>query len=304
MAKVKPARASAIADFLRSPLCGNDIIVDQVTSLRTASSGALTFIQKYNENAVADLNRRLNVLVLADFSSASHLACSYIQVQDPRLAFARVAEHFFVEKTHSQIADTARISSDACLGDDVSVGHYSVIEANVHIGSGTVIADHVIIKSRTRIGKSCLIRSHAVIGESGFGFDFDDKVPVRIPHFGAVVIGDDVQVGCGSSISCGTLDDTIIENHVKIDDLVLVAHNCKVGTGAVITSGVVLCGRTEIGPYTWIGVNASIKEGGVKIGEGALVGLGSVVLKSVPMRDVVFGNPATKLRSRLEREEF
>ena len=186
----------------------------------------------------------------------------------------------------------------------VSIGHGSVIDSDVEIGDDTFIADHVVIRSRTRIGKRCIIRSNAVIGESGFGFDFADRVPVRIPHLGGVVLGNDVLIGCGTIVSCGTLEDTLIEDDAKIDNLVVVSHNCTVGRGSIVTAGAILCGRSQVDQFTWIGANSTIREGGIKIGEGALVGLGAVALAPVAPFHVVMGNPARVLRQRDKTEEF
>lgn len=304
MTKVTPVQAAAIAEFLQVELQGADLTVDQVGSLSAAGRGTLVFLQRYNAEAGQALNRSSGAFALADPTSQGRLACSHVIVPDPRLAFARVAQRFFESPPPPGIAATAQVSPAARLGRRVSIGHYSVVDPGVEIGDDTVIAEHVVIRARTRIGKRCNIRPHAVIGEPGFGFDFEANVPVRIPHFGGVVLGDDVQVGCGATISCGTLDDTIVEDHVKIDNLVLVAHNNKIGRGTVVTGGAILCGRVQVGRHSWVGANATIREGGLQVGEGVLVGLGAVVMRPVPARQVVIGNPAHVLRIRRDDEEF
>lgn len=304
MTPVHPVQASAIAEFLHVELHGDDLPVDQISSPSVARRGALVFLKKFNENAVRGLDRSSGVFALADPSSRGRLSCSHVIVPDPRLAFARVAQRFFESPVEPRIAATAQVSSAARIGRNVSIGHFSVVDAGVEIGDDTVIAEHVVIRSRTRIGKRCNIRPHAVIGEPGFGFDFDGQIPVRIPHFGGVVLGEDVQVGCGATIACGTVEDTVVEDHVKIDNLVLVAHNSKIERGTVVTGGAILCGRAQIGRYSWIGANATIREGGLQVGEGVLVGLGAVVMRPVPSRHVVIGNPAQILRQRRDDEEF
>lgn len=304
MTRVNPVQASAIADFLGVELHGADLTVDHVGSLADAGRGVLVFLQKYREDAGPAWDAASGVFVLADPTAQGGLACSHVIVPDPRLAFARVAQRFFEPLPPPGIAPTALVSPAAQIGRNVSIGPYAVIDAGVEIGDDTVIAEHAVIRARTRIGRRCNIRPHAVIGEPGFGFDYENQLPVRIPHFGGVVLGDDVQVGCGATISCGTLDDTVLEDHVKVDNLVHVAHNCRVGRGTVLIAGTVLCGRCRIGPYSWIGANATIREGGLEVGEGALVGMGAVVMRPVPARHVVVGNPAQILRKRRDDEEF
>lgn len=304
MPRVKSTQASVIARYLGAPLHGKDVVVDRVDSLDAVAKGSLSFMQRYHEGVAAELNRIPGHFVLAEPAAAGRLRCSHIIVPDPRLAFARAAQQFFEEKHEARIASSACVHSGALLGQNVQIGNCSVIDEDVRIGDECVIGDHVVLRSGSRIGKRCFILSQAVIGEAGFGFDFADRVPVRIPHFGGVVIGDDVQIGCGTTVACGTMNDTIIEDHVKIDNLVHVAHNCVVGSGSIITSGVVLCGRTRVGRRVWIGPNAVVKEGGVSVGDDALVGVGAVVLKSVKPRCVVFGNPALTVRERRKDEEF
>jgi len=304
MARVTPTSASSIAAFLGAPLHGADMIVQQVNGLPHAVEGALTFMQHCHAGDCELLNRLKSVFVIADASAQGQLTCSHVMVPDPRLAFALVAQRFFEVLPEPGIAQTAQVHSGAHLGRNVSVGHYAVIDADVEIGEDTVISHHVVIRSRTRIGKRGLILSHVMIGEPGFGFDFRERVPVRIPHFGGVIIGNDVQIGCGTTISCATLENTRIEDDVKIDNQVVVAHNCIIGRGSVVTAGAVLCGRTRIDEFTWIGANSTIREGGIQIGEGAMLGLGAVALAPVAPFHVVMGNPARVLRKRNEAEEF
>ena len=302
MALVLPTQASAIADFLGVPLRGPDLAVRQVNALSNAANGSLTFMQHFQEDSGEALNRRGDIFVIADTSAEGRLKCSHVIVPNPRLAYAQVAQRFFEASLEARIASTAQVDARARIGKRISIGHFTVIDQNVEIGDDTVVADHVVIRARTRIGKRCIIRSNVVIGESGFGFDFAERLPIRIPHFGGVVLGDDVQIGCGAMVSCGTMEDTRIEDHAKIDNLVVVAHNCVVGQGAVVTAGAVLCGRTHIDSYVWVGANSTIREGGIKVGEGAMVGLGAVALAPVAPGNVVMGNPARILRKRGEGE--
>jgi UDP-3-O-[3-hydroxymyristoyl] glucosamine N-acyltransferase LpxD len=304
MGLVKPAQASVLAAFLKVPLCGADVTVDRVASLGAVEEGALTFLQRFNPGAADHLNRLQRVFVLADPSSEGRLACSHVIVADPRLAFARVAQEFFEPRVAPVVASTAQVHPGARIGRDVAVGHFSVVDDNVEIGDGTVLGDHVVIRARTRIGKRCIIRSNVVIGEPGFGFDFDHKTPMRLPHFGGVVIGDDVQVGCGSTICCATMDETRIGNHVKIDDQVVIAHNVVIGEGSIITAGAVVCGQVRLGRHVWVGANSTIRQGGVDVGDDAMVGLGAVAVVPIQPRQVVMGNPARVLRMRKVDEEF
>ena len=157
-----------------------------------------------------------------------------------------------------------------------------------------------MISAGATIGKNCLIKSHAVMGEEGFGFELDDDgTPVRIPHLGSVVLGDEVEVGVGSIIARGTIDPTRIGDRVKIDDAVFLAHNVNIGADTLVIANAEVSGSVTIGAKCWIGPSVSILNG-ITIGEGSLIGLGAVVTKPVPPNVVVVGNPGRVLRPRVQ----
>ena len=153
----------------------------------------------------------------------------------------------------------------------MTIGEYSVIGNNVVIGDGTEIRHHVVIGANTVIGKDCLIKSNTVIGEEGFGFERDKQgLPTRIPHLGRVIIGHSVELGALNTVMKGTIDDTIIEDHVKTDDHVHIGHNVRIGRGCLITACSEISGSVEIGEMTWLGPNCSVMNGiSIEIGRAS-----------------------------------
>lgn len=142
------------------------------------------------------------------------------------------------------------------------------------------------------IGENCNIDPSAAIGRDGFGYEPDENGElIFFPHFGHVVIGNNVDIGAHSCIDRGTINDTVIEDGAKIDNLVHIGHNCIIGKNVSITPGVVLGGSVKIGEGTFIGMNATIKEH-LTIGKNCVIGMGAVVLKDVPDNHTAFGNPA------------
>ena len=179
---------------------------------------------------------------------------------------------------------------------EAMIGSNCYIGLNVEIGEGVEIHHNVVIVGKVTIGNYCRIKSGTVIGEDGFGYATDeDGLPVRITHTGGVVIGDHVEIGALNTICSGTVDHTVICDHVKTDDHVHIAHNCKIGRGTLITACAEISGSVTIGERCWLGPNCSIMNK-ITIGDGALIGLGAVVLKDVESGAVMAGNPARQLR--------
>jgi len=195
----------------------------------------------------------------------------------PRLQMAKIAA-LFCDYEHDLAAP--KIHPSAFIGNNVS------------IGSGSVIGSCVFINDNVIIGKNCNIMHGSVIGSDGFGYEKDlDGSWFKIPHIGSVIIGDNVDIGANTCIDRGTIGNTIIGNDVKIDNLVHIAHNVKVGDGSFIIANAMVAGSCEIGKFTWVAPSSSIREG-ISVGDGSIVGMGSVVTKSVQPNTTVMGVPA------------
>lgn len=213
-------------------------------------------------------------------------------VGKPRLIFLRCARAFFVAKPSPTIHSTAIIAQDCKIGRNVSIGPYVVVGKEVIIGDHTTIHAGVKIHDGTVIGKNVTIYANTVIGSDGFGFERNEKDELEFfPHFGRVVIEDDVRVGASTCIDRGTLGDTIIGQGTKIDNLIHVAHNVKMGKHCVVVALSLLGGSCEIGDYSWLAPCVCIRDG-IKIGKHALVGMGAVVTSDVPDYQTVVGVPA------------
>jgi len=142
-----------------------------------------------------------------------------------------------------------------------------------------------------RVGSCFKVGTNTVIGGEGFGFAKDGDKWIRMPHIGRVIIGDNVEIGSNCTIDRGCLDNTIIGNGVKIDNMCHIAHSCKIGDNTIITAGVIFSGSVTVGKNVWIAPNSTIKNG-ITIGDNAFIGIGSNVIKDVPEGATVYGNPA------------
>lgn len=290
-----PVRSKVIAAFLGKELNGQDRDVLKPCSLNQCCEGGLVFVKKFGEGIIEKLAASEDITAIVIPEYKDKLKCSYIVSENPRLDFALAVQEFFVVKIPPRIADSACLGNNVSIGQKVTIGEYSVIGSNVVIGDGTEIRHHVVIGDGVHIGNSCLLKSHCVVGEDGFGFERDkENKPIRLPHWGTVIIGDQVEIGSFTSIMRGTLDNTFIEDYVKIDDHVVIGHNVHIERNCLLTACQV-GGSTHIKKDTFLTTNATIKNG-IVIGENVLVGIGSVVNKSLPDNVVVVGNPARILK--------
>jgi UDP-3-O-[3-hydroxymyristoyl] glucosamine N-acyltransferase len=223
----------------------------------------------------------------------------FVLTQMPRRLLAEILQPFVISSPLSNI-DGKSIHPNAKIDTSVQLGAGVAIGANVEIGPGCVIGsntviDHAVIDQETYIGANCSI------GGDGFGYEIDEDSMevIKIPHFGLVRIGKGVEIFSNVCIARGSLADTIIEDSVRIDNLVHVAHNCVIGRNSFIIANTMLGGSSVIGEGVWVAPSTSILNG-IALGNGSMTGLGAVVTKAVGENDLVAGVPARRLRSRRE----
>jgi UDP-3-O-[3-hydroxymyristoyl] glucosamine N-acyltransferase len=231
-------------------------------------------------------------------------AKTILLVDDPRFAFMRIMEEWFSSPVLRGVHRTAVIDKSAKLGRRLYIGPFAYIGPGVRIGDDSVIYGRVCIYGPTIIGRRCVIQTGAIIGEDGFGFwrNKEGKLD-KFPHRGGVEIGDDVEIGANTTVDRGALGWTGIGRGAKIDNLVHVGHNVRVGEDCVITAQCLIAGSAKIGARCWIAPCACIRNW-VEIGEGAFVGLGAVVTKSVAPGETVMGVPARPRAEFLKRSSL
>lgn len=292
--------SARISDFLKAKLVGDDLQVTRVASLNKPEPGAVIFAKSFTPDVAMRLQGIGDLTVLVGLGSTTGPVpgLALIEVAQPRMDFAKVCWRYFVERAPPRIAKTAVIGSRARIGSNVTIGEYCVVADDVEIGDDTELRHHVVVANKVRIGKRCLVKSHAIIGEEGFGVGYDeDGHTLRMPHFGGVIIQDDVEIGCNVTVCLGTLDPTIVRNRSKIDDHVHLGHNCDIGEDCIITACVCIGGGAKVGRQSYLGNNANLMNQKT-MGERAYAGLGANIVRSVESETVVAGNPARALRKR------
>lgn len=234
------------------------------------------------------------VLCSPDFSMPKLSGYYFIQVNDPKRAFAKCIERFAIGDIPRKVGieQTAKIGANCKIAPDTYIGEYSIVEEDVTIGKNSVIESGVYIRSGTSIGEWCIIKSGSIIGGDGFGFcKAPNGVWEKFPHLGKVLIEDNVEIGSNTVIDRSVLGNTVVGRGTKIDSLVYIAHNVKTGANNIIAANVTLAGGVSTEDNVWIGPSSSVLEG-CHIGQDAYIGMGTVVIRSVEASTKVVGVPA------------
>ena len=287
-----------VNEFLGDRVLAANIVEDQLlvgqASLSPGAPGCLTFASRRDDKTATAVATTRCSLVLArpEYVDLATPETNVLAVADPRLEFARSVNHFFVKPPVPAIHPTAVIDDSAQIGVGASIGPGSVLGPRCRIGDRVDIGAHAVLGEGVQVGDDVVIGPGTVIGHVGFGYAREaDGTPVLVPHSGGVRIGDRVEIGANTAIDRGTIDDTIIENDAKIDNLVHIAHNCHIGAGAFVIATAILCGGVKVGDQAWVAPNAAVREQ-LSVGESAVVGLSATVVKDVPANTTVAGSPA------------
>ena len=280
-----------------------------VRSLGEATGNDLTFCSSASEKAVADVTRSKGGVILCskELKGQLHAASGtqLVFLDNPRRAFVTVVTELQQRIRprnnwgRAMIAPTAVIAPSAKIGVNSEIGNFVVVGENCIVGDGCRIHDRVTIGANCRLGKNCVIQSGVTIGEDGFSYErYDSGHLKQFPHFGAVIIGDDVEISANVNIARGSLTDTFIGSGTKIDALVHIAHNVRIGSNCQLTGGTVIGGSAIVGDSCWTGLNSTIKDH-ARLGDNVIVAAGACVIHEVPDGDIVAGVPAKSIKSKV-----
>ncbi|VFJ13111.1 UDP-3-O-(3-hydroxymyristoyl)glucosamine N-acyltransferase [Candidatus Nitrosocosmicus franklandus] len=222
--------------------------------------------------------------------------CLYF-LENPRLAFVQLFHKYNDTKDVRQISQCAILHESAKVGKDCTIGAYSVVDKDCIVGDNCIIGNRVSLRNCV-IGNNCIIQSGTVIGEDGFAYErYENNELLQFPHIGKVIIGDNVEICANCSIARGSLSNTIIDDGTKLDALVHIAHNVKIGKNCELTAGTVIGGSTVVGNSTWTGLNSTLKDN-IRVGNNVIVGAGAMVIKDVEDKDIVAGVPAKSIKNK------
>jgi len=298
-----------IAEFLKTNYKEKDFNVTSISSLNNVKDNSILFYTstinfkfKLKDNAEYDLNQLekfKNIILIASEEIKTKTNIPIITSKNPRLDFQRVVMEFFSdEEFKTGIHKTAIIENDVIIGKDVYIGSNCYIGNGVEIGNKAKILQNTCVYGRTKIGKGTIIKSNTTIGSEGFSFSFTGNELFHFPHVGSIRIGENVWIGSNCTVEKSQIDETVIEDHVKIDDLVHVGHNSKIKKFSQITVGSIIGGRVTIGQECWIAPHVVI-DTGIEVGENSLIGTSSFVKADVEKNSIMIGSPAKLLRKNV-----
>lgn len=268
-------------------------------SLSNLKPQSVTWIKHLESFDIKSIDKCLNLLIITNSPDDCFIPEGYniILCNNPKAVFFSILNRFWGKPHQYGIAKSSIIETST-IGENVSIGHNCYIGPDVVIGDDVLIEHGVSILCKTNIGSRTIIHSGVVIGTDGYGYYSDIRGNnVKVDHFGGVTIGKDVEIGANTCIDRGTLDDTIIGDNVKIDNLCHIAHNVIVEENSMVIALSMLGGSSVLRKSSYIAPGALIMNQ-VSVGEGSLVGLGAVVIKDVPDNKVVAGVPARILKDK------
>jgi UDP-3-O-[3-hydroxymyristoyl] glucosamine N-acyltransferase len=303
-----------LAEILGCRIVGNpDIEISGISEIHKAKEGDLSFLTNSKYRKFLKSTEASAVLLEREIKG---LALSQLICEEPYVAFAKALSLFYPEKLpapgisdKATIAGSAKIGENCYIGDYVYIGEDARIGKNVRlfpgvyignnsvIGDNTVIFPNVTIYERTKIGKFVRIHAGTVIGSDGFGYAFSKKEMkiYKVPQTGGVVIEDFVEIGANTTIDRGTIGDTVIGEGTKIDNLVQIGHNVKIGKYCFIVSQVGISGSTKIGDFVTLAGKVGVA-GHIEIASNVTVGAKAGITKSIKESGTYAGFPARPYR--------
>ncbi len=313
--------AKDIAGLVGGTVDGNpEIKVNRLARIEDGEPEALSFLANPKYYPYIYTTRSSIVLVQSDFEAEQALTCTLIRVDDPYTAFANLLEIYDKMRkgktgtsslasiaksakigSNAYIGDFVVISDNAIIGDDVRIFPHSYIGENVKIGSGTTLNPGVIVYHDCSIGNNCTIHGGSVIGADGFGFaPQSDNNYKKVAQIGNVVIEDNVEIGANTTIDRATLGSTVIRRGVKLDNLIQVGHNVEIGENTVIAAQTGIAGSTKLGKNSMIGGQVGFA-GHLVIADDVKIGAQAGVASNVNKTgSVLLGAPAIDI-SRFRR---
>ena len=316
-----PLKISEILNILnlKTEYLNGDQLVEDIKDLYSSEKNDITFFHSKKYKDVVKNTKATFCITTERLKNYLPISCIPLIVENVLVSTSAVTAKFYPDSIDDIFDETSEyinetifkdkvkfgknvlIGKNVKIGKDCFIGHNSIIEKNVIIGNNCIIGSNTIIRN-SLIKDNVKILDSCVIGKHGFGFFPNKKRNLRYPHIGVVIIEENCEIGCGSTIDRGSLSNTVIGKNTYLDNQIHIAHNVKIGQNSIIAGQVGIAGSSILGENVRIGGQAGIS-GHLKIGNNVEIGGGSGVIKDIPDNSKVMGYPAKNFREFLKNNK-
>jgi len=301
---------------LKKDQINQDQNVIDIKDLENSNSSEITFFHSKKYKKAANATKATFCITTKNLQNELPKSCIPIIVDNVLVSTSMITSKFYPDSINDDFDNTAEeinktkfndkvefgknvlLGKNISIGSNCMIGHNTIIEKNVIIGNNCSIGSNTIIRN-SLIKNNVIILDNCVIGKHGFGFFPNNNKNLRYPHMGIVIIEDDCEIGCGSTIDRGSMSNTTIGKNTYLDNQIHIAHNVKIGDNSIIAGQVGIAGSSIIGSNVKIGGQAGIS-GHLKIGNNVEIAGGSGVIKNIPDNSKVMGYPAKNIREFLK----
>ena len=306
-----------ILNFLniKNELVKKNLLIRDVKDLNSSNNSEITFLHSKKYKDLAEKTKASFCITTESLKNELPNHCVPLIVENVLLSVSKITSMFYpdavdddFDNSTTYIGETnfkdkviygnnVLIGKNVSLGINCKIGHNTIIEKNVSIGDNCSIGSNTIIRN-SLISNNVKVLDNCVVGKHGFGFFPDKNKNLRYPHIGIVIIEENCEIGCGSTIDRGSMSNTVIGKNTYLDNQIHIAHNVKIGENSIIAGQVGIAGSSIIGSNVKIGGQVGIS-GHIKVGNNVEIGGGSGVIRNIPDNTKVMGYPAKNIREFL-----
>ena len=289
--------------------------INDIKDLYNSNNSDISFLHSKKYREIANKTKASFCITTESLKSELPTSCIPLIVENVLLSVSKITSMFYPDAVNDDFDNSAidinetdfkdkliygknvLIGKNVSIGVNCKIGHNTIIEKNVSIGDNCSIGSNTIIRN-SLISNNVKVLDNCVVGKHGFGFFPNKNKNLRYPHIGIVIIEENCEIGCGSTIDRGSMSNTVIGKNTYLDNQIHIAHNVKIGENSIIAGQVGIAGSSIIGSNVRIGGQAGIS-GHIKVGNNVEIGGGSGVIKNIPDNTKVMGYPAKNIREFL-----
>ena len=294
--------------------------INDIKDLISSENSDITFFHSKKYIKFARVTKASFCITNSSLKNELNSNCSPLIVDNVLIAVSKLTKEFYPDSINdefdnsvkqinkSKFKNKAKYGTNVLIGENVSIGsncsfgHNTIIEKNVSIGNNCSVGSNTVIRN-SLVADNVRILDNCVIGKHGFGFFPNKTKNLRYPHIGIVIIEENCEIGCGSTIDRGSMSNTVIGKNTFLDNQIHIAHNVKIGENSILAGQVGIAGSSIIGSNVRIGGQAGIS-GHLKIGNNVEIAGGSGVIKNIPDNSKVMGYPAKNIKEFLRENKW